>query len=203
MARIALIGASGQVGSRILKELSDRGHTVTAIARHPEKIAALPHVTAKAGDVTDKAALAALLAGHDVVVSAVRFGDSDPHVLIEAVRQAGVKRYLVVGGAASLDVAPGQRLLDQPDFPEAYRPEATKGAEFLEVLKQEKDLDWTFLSPSAEFVPGERTGKFRLGKDNLLSSEQGSRISFEDYAVALVDEIEKPAHSRQRFTVGY
>lgn len=203
MARIALIGASGQVGSRILKELSDRGHTVTAIARHPEKIAALPHVTAKAGDVTDKAALAALLAGHDVVVSAVRFRDSDPHVLIEAVRQAGVKRYLVVGGAASLEVAPGQRLLDQPDFPEAYRPEATKGAEFLEVLKQEKELDWTFLSPSAEFVPGERTGKFRLGKDNLLGSEQGSRISFEDYAVALVDEIEKPAHSRQRFTVGY
>ncbi|MEI2417463.1 NAD(P)-dependent oxidoreductase [Orrella sp. JC864] len=203
MARIALIGASGQAGTRILKELSDRGHAVTAIARNPEKIAALPNVSAKAGDVADKDALAKLLAGHDAVVSAVRFADCDPRVLIDAVRAAGVKRYLVVGGAGSLEVAPGQRLIDQPDFPQAYRPEAGKGAEFLAVLKQEKELDWTFLSPSAEFVPGERTGKFRLGKDALLVGEQGSRISFEDYAVALVDEIERPAHSRQRFTVGY
>jgi putative NADH-flavin reductase len=203
MSRIALIGASGQAGSRILKELSERGHSVTAIARHPEKVARLPNVTAIAGDANDQAGLAKLLTGHDVVVSAVRFLDSDPHVLIEAVRAAGVKRYLVVGGAASLEVAPGKRLFDQPEFPAAYRPEAGKGVEFLAVLKQEEELDWTFLSPSAEFVPGERTGKFRLGKDELLSSEQGSRISFEDYAVALVDEIEKPAHSRQRFTVGY
>lgn len=203
MANIALIGASGQAGSRILKELSDRGHSVTAIARSPEKIASLPNVTAKKGDVFDKAALAQLLSGHDAVISAVHFTASDPETLIEAIRASGVKRYLVVGGAGSLLIGTGERVVDLPDFPEAYKAEATKGAAFLELLRKEKELDWTFLSPSAEFVPGERTGKFRLGRDTLLSNEKGSRISFEDYAIALVDEVEKPAHSRSRFTVGY
>jgi hypothetical protein len=108
-----------------------------------------------------------------------------------------------VGGAASLFVAPGKRLLDQPDFPAAYKAEATAGAAFLDALRGVSDLDWTFISPSALFVPGERTGKFRLAKDELLVGEKGSTISYEDYAVALVDEIEKPAHVRQRFTVGY
>ena len=203
MAKIALIGASGNAGSRILKELSDRGHQVTAIARNPEKIASLPNVVAKKGDVFDQEGLSELLKGHDAVISSVHFTASDPVTLIEAVRASGVPRYLVVGGAGSLEIAPGQRVVDLPDFPAAYKAEATKGAEFLDLLKQEKQLDWTFLSPSAEFVPGERTGKFRIGKDNLLSNEDGSRISFEDYAIALVDEIEKPQHSRQRFTVGY
>ncbi|MFB7143552.1 NAD(P)-dependent oxidoreductase [Agrobacterium deltaense] len=203
MAKIALIGASGNAGSRILKELSDRGHHVTAIARNPEKIASLPNVVAKKGDVFDQAGLSELLKGHDAVISSVHFTASDPATLIEAVRASGVQRYLVVGGAGSLEIAPGQRVVDLPDFPAAYKAEATKGAEFLDRLKQEKQLDWTFLSPSAEFVPGERTGKFRIGKDNLLSNDEGSRISFEDYAIALVDEIEKPQHSRQRFTVGY
>lgn len=203
MAKIALIGASGNAGSRILKELSDRGHHVTAIVRNPEKIASLPNVVAKEGDVFDQAGLSELLKGHDAVISSVHFTASDPATLIEAVRASGVQRYLVVGGAGSLEIAPGQRVVDLPDFPAAYKAEATKGAEFLDRLKQEKQLDWTFLSPSAEFVPGERTGKFRIGKDNLLSNDEGSRISFEDYAIALVDEIEKPQHSRQRFTVGY
>ncbi|NSX85962.1 NAD(P)-dependent oxidoreductase [Agrobacterium tumefaciens] len=203
MAKIALIGASGNAGSRILKELSDRGHQVTAIARNPEKIASLPNVVAKKGDVFDQAGLSELLKGHDAVISSVHFTASDPATLIEAVRASGVQRYLVVGGAGSLEIAPGQRVVDLPDFPAAYKAEATKGAEFLDRLKQEKQLDWTFLSPSAEFVPGERTGKFRIGKDNLLSNDEGSRISFEDYAIALVDEIEKPQHSRQRFTIGY
>ncbi|MDH7801261.1 MULTISPECIES: NAD(P)-dependent oxidoreductase [unclassified Rhizobium] len=203
MAKIALIGASGNAGSRILKELSDRGHKVTAIARSPEKIANLPNVVAKQGDVFDQAGLSELLKGHDAVISAVHFTASDPVTLIEAVRASGVPRYLVVGGAGSLEIAPGQRVVDLPDFPTAYKAEATKGAEFLDRLRGEKQLDWTFLSPSAEFVPGERTGKFRLGKDELLSNAEGSRISFEDYAIALVDEIEKPQHSRQRFTVGY
>lgn len=203
MAKIALVGASGNAGSRILKELSDRGHQVTAIARAPEKIASLPNVVAKKGDVFDQAALSELLRGHDAVISSVHFTASDPLKLIEAVRASGVQRYLVVGGAGSLEIAPGQRVVDLPDFPTAYKAEATKGAEFLDLLKQEKQLDWTFLSPSAEFVPGERTGKFRIGKDSLLSNDEGSRISFEDYAIALVDEIEKPQHSRQRFTVGY
>ncbi|NTE55099.1 NAD(P)-dependent oxidoreductase [Agrobacterium tumefaciens] len=203
MAKIALVGASGNAGSRILKELSDRGHQVTAIARAPEKIASLPNVVAKKGDVFDQAALSELLRGHDAVISSVHFTASDPLKLIEAVRASGVQRYLVVGGAGSLEIAPGQRVVDLPDFPAAYKAEATGGAEFLDLLKQEKQLDWTFLSPSAEFVPGERTGKFRIGKDSLLSNDEGSRISFEDYAIALVDEIEKPQHSRQRFTVGY
>jgi uncharacterized protein len=203
MAHVALIGASGRAGSAILKELSDRGHKVTAIARNPEKIATLPNVTAKKGDVFDKNGLAALLKDHDAVVSAVHFSASDPSALIEAVRAAGAKRYLVVGGAGSLEVAPGKRLVDQPDFPAAYKAEALKGGEFLDLLKGEKQLDWTFLSPSALFVAGERTGKFRLGKDTLLTHDKGSSISFEDYAIALVDEIEKPAHSRARFTVGY
>ncbi len=203
MSHIALIGASGSAGSRILKELTDRGHSVTAIARNPERIAAFAGVTAAKGDAQDPQGLASALRGHDAVVSAVNFTSSEPHTLIEAVRASGVKRYLVVGGAGSLEVAPGQRVIDLPDFPEAYKAEASRGAAFLEQLKQEKELEWTFLSPSAEFVPGERTGQFRLGKDALLSNEHGSRISFEDYAVALVDEIERPAHVRQRFTVGY
>lgn len=200
---VALIGASGQAGSRILKELSDRGHAVTAIARDPRRIAALPHVTARAGDVFDPAGLAALLKGHDVVVSAVHFSASDPRTLVDAVEAAGVARYLVVGGAGSLEVAPGVLLAQTPDFPDAYKEEALAGVRFLELLRKEPGLDWTFLSPSAVFEAGERTGRFRLGGDRLLVGEDGSRISLEDYAVALVDEIERPAHRRQRFTVGY
>lgn len=203
MARIALIGASGNVGSRILKELSDRGHQVTAIARTPEKIQSLQGVTAVGGDVKDGKGLTALLEGHDAVVSSVRFTDMEFGLLIDAVRAAGVKRYLVVGGAGSLDVAPGQRLVDQPDFPAQYKSEALAGAAFLDQLKTVDDVDWTFLSPSALFVPGERTGRFRLGKDELLTTETGSSISYEDYAIAMADEIEHPKHSRQRFTVGY
>lgn len=200
---IALIGASGNVGSRILKELSNRGYEVTAIARNPEKVAVIPKVRALKGDVFDKKGLVTLLKGHDIVVSAVHFTASDPRILIEAVKEAGVKRYLVVGGAGSLEVAPGVKLFDTPNFPAAYKQEATQGGEFLNLLCQEKALDWSFLSPSAMFVAGERTGKFRLGGDQLLVGEKGSSISFEDYAMALVDEIAKPAHSRRRFTVGY
>ncbi|UOA29265.1 NAD(P)-dependent oxidoreductase [Pseudosulfitobacter sp. DSM 107133] len=203
MAKIVLIGASGNAGSRILKELSDRGHQVTAIARAPEKIAELPGVTAVAGDAQDEAALAPLLAGHDAVVSSVRFTGTDYSIIINALRKAGVARYLVVGGAASLEVAPGKRLLDQPEFPDAYKEEATNGAATLDYLRSLDDIDWTFLSPSAMFIAGARTGNFRLGKDALLSTEDGSSISFEDYAIAMVDEIEAPKHIRQRFTVGY
>ena len=155
------------------------------------------------GDVFDKAGLAQLLKGHDAVVSAVRFSASDPKLLIEAVRESGVRRYFVVGGAGSLEVAPGVKLIDTPEFPAAYKAEAAKGGEFLDLLRKDKDLDWTFLSPSAVIAPGERTGKFRLGKDQLLTTDKGSSISWEDYAIAAVDELEKPAHIRERFTVGY
>lgn len=201
--KVALIGASGNVGSRVLAELARRGHTVTAIARNPGKIAAEPNVIAAKGDVFDKDGLATLLRGHDAVISSVLFTASDPETLIAAVRGSGVKRYLIVGGAGSLEVAPGIALVDSPDFPAEYKEEATKGGVFLDLLKREKDLEWTFLSPSAYFGPGGRTGKFRLGTDQLLVGEHGSSISFEDYAIALVDELEQPRHIRQRFTVGY
>jgi putative NADH-flavin reductase len=201
---IALIGATGHIGSRLLAELSSRGHKVTAIVRNPEKVPALPGVAAVKGDVFDKDGLAKLLAGHDVVISAVHFTASDPAALIAAVKQSGAKRYLAVGGAGSLEVAPGAKLFDTPEFPAIYLDEARKGGAFLDLLKQEPALDWTFLSPSALIQPGERTGKFRLGGDQLLVDAAGkSAISTEDYAVALVDELEKPAHSRKRFTVGY
>lgn len=203
MTKVALVGASGNAGSRILKELSDRGHEVTAIARNPDRIPALPGVTAVAGDANDAAGLAALLRGHDVAISSIHFTASDPDALIAAARDSGVSRYIVVGGAGSLESEPGKRLIDSPDFPEAYRAEATAGAAFLDRLKAEDGLSWTFLSPSAVFAPGTRTGTFRLGTDQLLVSPEGSHISFEDFAVALVDEIETPAHLRQRFTVGY
>jgi len=155
-------------------------------------------------DATQPAALAPLLAGHDAVVSASRFQTSDATALIAAVKTAGVKRLLVVGGAGSLEVAPGQALVDTPGFPEAYKAEARAGVTFLNALRAEKDLDWTILSPSAEFAPGTRTGTFRLGGNELLTDRTGrSWVSMEDFAIALVDELEHPRHRRERFTVGY
>jgi uncharacterized protein len=202
--KIAVVGASGNAGSRIVAELARRGHAVTAIARHPERVAAQANVVAKRGDALDQGALAQLLAGHDAAVSSIHFLDSDPVKLIGAARDSKVGRYLVVGGAGSLEVAPGVRLVATPGFPPAYKAEAEKGAAFLDLLRQEKQLNWTFLSPSALFTAGERTGTFRLGTDQLLTGTDGrSWISFEDFAVALADEIERPAHHRQRFTVGY
>jgi putative NADH-flavin reductase len=201
--KIAVIGASGQGGSRIVAELARRGHQVTAIARNPEKIEVQANVVAKKGDLYDPG-FSALLAGHDAVVSAVHFLQSDPDTLIEAVRASGVKRYFVMGGAGSLDVAPGVKLVETPEFPAIYKDEALKGGVFLDRLRREKDVDWTYLSPPALMDFGERTGKFRLGKDQLLVDGKGdSKISFEDFAVAVVDELEKPKHSRQRFTVAY
>lgn len=202
--KIALIGATGFIGSRLLAELTSRGHEVTAIVRNPEKVPQGAGIVAEKGDVYDKNGLAALLAGHDAVISSVHYTASDPAVLLAAVKQSGVKRYLVVGGAGSLEVAPGVKLFDTKEFPALYLDEARKGGAYLDQLKGESDLDWTFLSPSALIEPGERTGKFRIGKDELLVDDNGqSRISAEDYAIALVDELEKPAHSRRRFTVGY
>ena len=202
--KIAVIGASGNAGSRITAELARRGHSVTAIARNPEKIAAQANVTTTRGDLMDQAALTRLLAGHDAAISSVHFLASDPAKLIGAAKDSKVGRYLVVGGAGSLEVAPGVRLVTTPGFPVAYKAEAEKGAAFLDLLGQEKELSWTFLSPSALFTAGERTGKFRLGTDQLLTAADGkSWVSYEDFAVALADEIERPAHIRKRFTVGY
>jgi uncharacterized protein len=202
--KIAVAGASGRAGSRITAELARRGHNVTGIARNPDKIERLANVTAVAGDANDRAALAKLWAGHDAAVSSIHFSASDIETLIGAAKDSGVPRYLVVGGAGSLEVAPGIRLVTTPNFPAQYKAEAEKGADFLDRLRQEKGLNWTFLSPPALIDFGTRTGKFRLGTDQLLVDASGkSSISFEDFAVALVDEIERPAHIRSRFTVGY
>jgi putative NADH-flavin reductase len=202
--KVAVIGATGNAGSRIAAELLSRGHHVTAIVRDISRVPSRPGLVARQGDVFEVDALAALLKGHDVVVSSVHFTASDPDKLIAAVKAADVPRYIVVGGAGSLEAAPGLKLFDAPGFPAAYLAEARKGGAFLDQLRQEPALNWTFISPSAFFIPGERTGKFRLGTDQLLTAPDGkSSISFEDYAVALADEIEKPAHPRQRFTVGY
>ena len=202
--KIALIGVTGRVGSRLLAELLRRGHHVTGIARNTGKLAGQPGLVLKNADADQPAQLAPLLAGHDAVISALKFATTDAETLIAAVKQAGVRRLLVVGGAATLEVAPGHILLDAPGFPAAYRPEAEGGRRFLDILRGERELDWTFLSPPAEFDPGERTGKFRLDTDQLLTDANGkSWISMEDYAIAFVDELEAPKHSRQRFTVGY
>ncbi|MBO9513921.1 MAG: NAD(P)-dependent oxidoreductase [Variovorax sp.] len=202
---IALLGISGRVGSRIAHELLARGHAVTGIARKIDGVDARAGLTLKAADAHSADALAPLLRGHDAVVSAMRFeGGADAATLIAATRAAGVPRLLVVGGAGSLEVAPGRALLDTPEFPEAYKPEARAGQVLLEALRAEEKLDWTFLSPAALFVPGERTGTFRTGGDGLLTDASGkSWISMEDYAIAMANEIEAPKHSRQRFTVGY
>jgi hypothetical protein len=201
--KIAVIGASGNVGSRIVDELSSRGHETTALARHPANISVRSGVKPIGIDIAKTEALVALLKGHAAVISAVHFTESDPDQLIRAVKASGVPRYLVVGGAASLQVAPGKLLVDSPDFPKAYGEEARAGCVFLDRLRAEQELNWTFLSPSAVFTAGERTGNFRLGEDTLLVNDKGSSISFEDFAIALADEVEKPKHSRRRFTVGY
>ena len=202
--KIAVAGASGRAGSEITKELASRGHQVTAIARNPGKIANLANVTPTKGDVLDQAGLARLWAGHDVAVSSVHFLASDALKLIGAAKDSKVGRYLVVGGAGSLEVAPGVKLVTTPGFPAQYKAEAEAGSTFLDLLRQQKDLNWTFISPSALFIEGERTGKFRLGTDQLLADASGkSWITFADFAIALADEIERPAHLRQRFTVGY
>lgn len=201
--KVALLGATGRVGSRLAAELVSRGHTVTGIAQHgvADGPAGIPVLEA---DATKSGALASHLSGHDAVISAMRFATSDVDALIAAVKAAHVKRLLVVGGAGSLEVAPGKALLEAEGFPEAFKVEAKAGARFLERLKTETELDWTFLSPSAEFTPGTRTGHFRIGDDRLLSDAEGrSHISMEDFAIAMVDELERPAHSRRRFTVGY
>ena len=206
MNRIVILGITGRAGSRLAAELLTRGHTVTGIARNVSNLPQRPGLTLHSADATRAEALVPLLRGHDAVISTTRFvGGSEAGVLIAAARQADVPRLLVVGGAGSLEVALGMALVDTPEFPAAaYKAEASAGRDFLRTLQKEKDLDWTFLSPSALFEPGARTGKFRLGGDQLLVDAQGrSWISMEDYAIALADELESPKHSRRRFTVGY
>jgi len=202
--KIALIGATGNVGTKIAAEALSRGHRVTGIARHVEKLAAREGLTAKRADLANETELAEAVRGHDAIVVSVRHQHNDVLHAFAAAKAAGVKRILIVGGAASLEAAPGVRLVDTPGFPAEIKVEALPAAEALKRVREEKDLEWTFLSPSIMLVPGERTGKFRIGADQVLKDAKGdSRISQEDLAVAILDELEKPRHVRKRFTVGY
>ena len=202
--KIALIGATGNVGSKVLTEALSRGHQVTGIARHVEKLKGRSGVIARQVDLAEEDKLAEALRGHDAVVLSVRYQNNDVRHVLAAAKAAGVKRILFVGGAASLEASPGVRLLDTPGFPDVIKVEAAPAALALDRIREEKTLEWTFLSPSIMLVPGERTGKFRIGGDQVLKDEKGeSRISQEDLSVALLDELEKPRHIRRRFTVGY
>jgi hypothetical protein len=209
---LVLIGASGFIGTALLEEALARGHHVTALVTRPERLAAREHMRALKADVLDAGALRAQFAGADAIISAFS-GHAQEDVcgyfvagirsIIGAALDASL-RLLVVGGAGSLEVAPGLQLIDTPEFPAAYRATAEGARQALKLLRGQSDLNWTMLSPSAVIAPGERTGVFRLGADQLLSAADGSsRISVEDYAFAMLDELERPAHARQRFTVGY
>lgn len=202
--KIAVIGASGSVGTRIVSEALARGHQVTGIARHTDKIAPRDNLRVAAADIAQPRVLAELLTGHDVVVSSVRFLGFDIASLLEALSLARTPRLVMVGGAGSLKTASGGLLVDAPYFPKVVEGEARAGAEKLKALREQRDIEWTFLSPSAFFEPGERTGRYRVGSEDLLTDADGtSRISQEDYAIALLDEVESPRHRRARFTVGY
>ena len=201
--KVAVLGASGRAGSEITRELAARGHEVLAIARKPETIPAAQGVTAVAGDASKPAELAGLIRGREAVVSALHF-DVAAETLLSALRQAGVPRLLVTGGAASLEVSPGVRLIDAPDFPQDWKPFAMGGIAFLKDLRAVKDVDWTFFSPATLIFEGPRIGTYRLGGDQLVVDEKGeSRISFADYALAMADELEQKRHSFSRFTAAY
>jgi uncharacterized protein len=207
---VVVYGATGHSGSEIVKELVRRGHKVTAVARKVDSLKGQPGVTAKADDLSNVDAIAETIKGADVVVSAYAPPTDQTDALvdvtrrqIEAVKKAGRPRLLVVGGAGLLEVAPGVTLIKSGHLPAEYLPIATSHEKALGVLRG-SDINWTYLSPAAFFVPGERTGKFRLGTKELIADAKGeSKISFADYAIALVDEIERPAHERGSFSVGY
>ncbi|MHC8950426.1 NAD(P)-dependent oxidoreductase [Sphingobacterium hungaricum] len=214
--KVALVGATGFVGQAILKELTDRNHEVTAIARDVTKLKDLPNVIAIQADVNDVNALSSALKGSDAVVNAFNPGWTNPNLyedftkgsrsILEAVKESGVKRYVVIGGAGSLYIGDKQ-LIEDENFPKAIKPGALAATEYLEVIKREDELDWTFFSPSIEMSPetsGKRTGKYRTGLENPVFNDEGrSVISVEDLAVAIVDELENNKFVQKRFTAGY
>jgi len=211
--KIALIGATGYIGSALLEEAVNRGHDVKALVSRPGNVPAQAGVQAVRADVQDSDALALQLAGADAVISAFSgHAQQDVHgyyvrgieSIVAAAKTARVPRLLVVGGAGSLEVAPGVQLVDTPAFPAQWKATAEGARDALRLLRAESELDWTMLSPAALIEPGQRTGIFRLGTDSLLTDGEGnSRISLQDYAVAMIDELERPAHARARFTVAY
>lgn len=216
MRNVVLIGASGFVGSAILKELLTRGHKVTGIVRNPQKILVKnSNLTVTKADVSDINALTNACKGKDAVISAYNPGWTNPNIyeetlrnyplILDAVKQSGVKRLLCVGGAGTLFCAPGLRVVDSGVIPATIMGGVKSLGEFyLNTLRNEKDIDWIFFSPAGTLEAGKRTGKFRLGKDNIIVDEKGnSHISVEDYAMAMVEELEIPKHHYERFTIGY
>ena len=216
MKNVVLIGASGFVGTAILNELLNRGHKVTAIVRDAKKMTVSnPNLTIVEADVTDTDALKEAGKGKDAVISAYNPGWKNPHIyedtlknyplIVESAKHAGVKRLLIVGGAGTLFYAPGKMVMDADDVPAQLLPGIKSLGEFyLNTLRKEKDIDWIFLSPAANMTPGKRTAKFRIGKDDLVVDANGdSNISVEDFAVAMVDELEQEKHHKERFTIGY
>lgn len=215
MKNVVLIGASGFVGTAILNELLNRGHKVTAIVRDPAKVTASnPNLKVIQADVTDTDVLIEASKGKDAVISAYNPGWKNPNIyeetlkhyplIVDSVKKAGVERLLIVGGAGTLFYAPGKMVMDADDIPAKLLPGIKSLGEFyLNTLRKENDIDWIFLSPAANMTPGERTGKFRIGKDDLVVDVNGdSNISVEDYAVAMADELEQH-HHKERFTIGY
>lgn len=214
--KVAVIGTTGFVGKAITSELINRDHNVTGISRKVSK-SEKSNLNYIESDVMDAKRLAEVLKGHDVVVSAYNSGWTNPHIyddflkgsksIQEAVKMAGVKRYIVIGGAGSLYVADGVQAVDTPDFPKEFHAGATAARDYLNFLKSEQSLDWVFFSPAFEMHPGittGRTGKYRLGLDHpVFNSENRSVLSVEDLAVVIADEIEKPKHHKQRFTAAY
>ena len=203
--KVAVLGASGKGGSEITKELVSRGHEVIAIGRTPDTLPSGEGITQRPGDASDAAALPRLIEGADAVISALHFNVTADTIL-GAVKNAGINRLLVMGGAASLNNADGVRIFDSPGFPENLKPIVVGGIHFLDALREEKDVDWTFFSPAMIIFEGPRQGpgSFRTDTDNLVVDANGdSKISYADYAIAMVDELEQHNHSRSRFTVGY
>jgi putative NADH-flavin reductase len=209
--KIALFGATGMIGSRIAAQALERGHDVTALVRHPRAIEGAPTATVVAGDLFDTAASAEKLKGFDVIASAYGPARDDASKVVEATRAlvalaraAGVKRLVAVGGAGSLEVAPGKQLVDTEGFPAAYKAVALAHREALSIYRTVTDIDWTFFAPAALIAPGAKTGAFRTGADSLIVDANGeSKISAEDYAIAFVDEIEQGRFVRRIATVGY
>jgi uncharacterized protein len=212
--KITVYGGTGNIGRRIVQEALNRGHEVKVVVRDPSRVSQQsPKLSVVKGDVLDSKQVAQLVAGQDAVVSAVSFRGKNPDFagykkaaesLVSALRGLGAKapRLLVVGGAGSLETSPGHLLVEK--IPEAYHGEVLGQKAALDYYRTVADVSWTYFSPAGQISPGERTGRFRLGGDQLVVDSKGdSRISMEDYAVALLDEIEKPAHVRKRFTIGY
>ncbi|MEM5437320.1 NAD(P)-dependent oxidoreductase [Paraburkholderia diazotrophica] len=209
--KIALFGATGMIGSRIAAEAARRGHQVTAFARNPARVPAdVANLKAVQADVTDAASVAAAARGHDVVASAyappmddVALIGKATRALVDGTREAGIRRLVVVGGAGSLEVAPGKQLVDSEGFPDAYKAIALAHRDALPILRA-SDLDWTFFAPAALIAPGARKGTFRTGAGSLIVDAQGnSSISAEDYAIAFVDELEQGRFVHELATVGY